>query len=88
MFDDVLLDGQLLRTVGAAPYGGADIGECLAAARRVAAPVGVATSGLAPCSCMGRGTPGSPSFKSGTSAHRFYEGLGLTASHEGMAPAV
>ncbi|MBV9920159.1 MAG: dipeptidyl aminopeptidase, partial [Pseudonocardia sp.] len=35
MFDDVLLDGQLLRTVGAAPYGGADIGECLATARRV-----------------------------------------------------
>jgi pimeloyl-ACP methyl ester carboxylesterase len=35
VFDDVLLDGQLLRTVGAAPYGGADIGECLATARRV-----------------------------------------------------
>ena len=27
-----LLDAQLLRTAGAAPYGGADIGECLAAA--------------------------------------------------------
>ena len=33
--DDDLLDAQLLRTVGAAPYGGADIGECLATARAV-----------------------------------------------------
>jgi hypothetical protein len=33
--DDELLDAQLLRTVGAAPYGGADVGECLATARRV-----------------------------------------------------
>ena len=33
--DDDLLDAQLLRTVGAAPYGGADIGECLATARTV-----------------------------------------------------
>ena len=32
---DDLLDGQLLRAVGAAPYGGADVGECLATARRV-----------------------------------------------------
>jgi pimeloyl-ACP methyl ester carboxylesterase len=32
---DVLLDAQTLRTAGSAPYGGADIGECLAAARRV-----------------------------------------------------
>jgi alpha-beta hydrolase superfamily lysophospholipase len=32
---DELLDAQLLRTVGTAPYGGADIGECLAVARRV-----------------------------------------------------
>ena len=33
--DDDLLDAQLLRTVGAAPYGGADVGECLATARTV-----------------------------------------------------
>ena len=32
---DELLDAQLLRTVGAAPYGGADVGECLATARTV-----------------------------------------------------
>jgi acetyl esterase/lipase len=32
---DELLDAQLLRTVGAAAYGGADIGECLAAAAKV-----------------------------------------------------
>lgn len=32
---DELLDAQLLRTAGAAPYGGADIGECLATAARV-----------------------------------------------------
>jgi hypothetical protein len=29
---DELLDAQVLRAVGAAPYGGADIGECLTAA--------------------------------------------------------
>ncbi len=34
-FEDELLDAQLLRVVGAAVYGGSDIGECLAAARRV-----------------------------------------------------
>jgi alpha-beta hydrolase superfamily lysophospholipase len=33
--DDELLDAQVLRTIGVAPYEGADIGECLAAARRV-----------------------------------------------------
>lgn len=32
---DELLDAQLLRTVGTAPYGGADVGECLATARKV-----------------------------------------------------
>lgn len=32
---DELFDAQLLRTVGAAPYGGADVGECLAAASKV-----------------------------------------------------
>ncbi len=32
---DELLDAQLLRAVGAAPYGGADLGECLQAARAV-----------------------------------------------------
>jgi alpha-beta hydrolase superfamily lysophospholipase len=32
---DELLDAQLLRTLGAAPYGGADVGECLATAARV-----------------------------------------------------
>jgi pimeloyl-ACP methyl ester carboxylesterase len=32
---DVLLDAQTLRTLGSAPYGGADVGECLAAAARV-----------------------------------------------------
>ena len=35
VFADELLDAQLLRTVGAAPYGGADVGECLSTARRV-----------------------------------------------------
>ena len=30
---DALLDAQLLRTAGSAPYGGADLGECVAAAR-------------------------------------------------------
>ena len=33
---DELLSAQTLRAMGSAPYGGADIGECLAAARRVA----------------------------------------------------
>jgi alpha-beta hydrolase superfamily lysophospholipase len=33
---DELLDAQVLRTAGSAPYGGADLGECLATARRVA----------------------------------------------------
>ena len=32
---DELLDAQTLRTAGSAPYGGADIGECLTAAGRV-----------------------------------------------------
>jgi len=32
---DALLDAQTLRTMGSAPYGGADIGECLTAAARV-----------------------------------------------------
>jgi hypothetical protein len=32
---DELLDAQLLRAVGTAPYGGADVGECLATAARV-----------------------------------------------------
>ena len=32
---DELLDAQVLRTIGSAPYGGADIGEALAAARKV-----------------------------------------------------
>ena len=32
---DELLDAQLLRAVGAAPYDGADLGECLQAARAV-----------------------------------------------------
>ena len=32
---DELLDAQVLRTLGTAPYGGADVGECLAAARAV-----------------------------------------------------
>ena len=32
---DELLDAQLLRTMGSAPYGGADIGECLTTAVRV-----------------------------------------------------
>jgi alpha-beta hydrolase superfamily lysophospholipase len=35
VFDDELLDAQLLRVVGAAAFGGSDIGECLAAARQV-----------------------------------------------------
>jgi hypothetical protein len=32
---DELLDAQLLRVVGASLYGGSDVGECVAAARRV-----------------------------------------------------
>ena len=32
---DELLDAQLLRAVGAATYGGADVGECIATARRI-----------------------------------------------------
>ena len=32
---DELLDAQLLRAVGAALYGGSDVGECLATARRI-----------------------------------------------------
>jgi pimeloyl-ACP methyl ester carboxylesterase len=35
MFRDELLDAQLLRVLGSAAYGGADIGECLQAARDV-----------------------------------------------------
>jgi hypothetical protein len=35
LLKDDLLDAQLLRAVGAASYGGADIGECLATAARV-----------------------------------------------------
>jgi alpha-beta hydrolase superfamily lysophospholipase len=35
LLKDELLDAQLLRTVGSAPYGGADVGECLATAERV-----------------------------------------------------
>jgi alpha-beta hydrolase superfamily lysophospholipase len=35
VFKDELLDAQLLRAVGTAIYGGADIGECLQAARQV-----------------------------------------------------
>ena len=32
---DELLDAQLLRAVGSAPYGGSDVGECLATAFRI-----------------------------------------------------
>jgi pimeloyl-ACP methyl ester carboxylesterase len=35
LFKDELLDAQLLRVLGSAAYGGADIGECLEAARQV-----------------------------------------------------
>lgn len=35
LFNDELLDAQLLRVVGVALYGGADVGESLAAARRI-----------------------------------------------------
>ena len=47
---DELLDAQLLRAVGASPYGGSDVGECLAAARASGAPIWTAgtASGLGP----------------------------------------
>jgi alpha-beta hydrolase superfamily lysophospholipase len=35
LLKDELLDAQLVRAVGAAGYGGADLGECLATARRI-----------------------------------------------------
>jgi hypothetical protein len=35
LLKDEVLDAQLLRAIGAALYGGADVGECLGAARRV-----------------------------------------------------
>jgi len=35
LLKDELLDAQLLRTIGVAPYGGADVGECFATAARV-----------------------------------------------------
>lgn len=35
LYKDDLFDAQLLRTIGHAPYGGADIGECIAVARRI-----------------------------------------------------
>jgi dienelactone hydrolase len=35
VLQDELLDAQLLRAIGAAPYGGSDVGECLSAARGV-----------------------------------------------------
>ena len=35
LLNDDLLDAQLVRAVGAAGYGGADLGECIAAARRL-----------------------------------------------------
>jgi alpha-beta hydrolase superfamily lysophospholipase len=35
LFRDELLDAQLLRVLGSAAYGGADIGECLEAARHI-----------------------------------------------------
>ncbi len=38
LFKDELLDAQLLRVVGASLYGGSDVGECLATARRVEEP--------------------------------------------------
>ena len=34
-FKDELLDAQLLRVIGSTLYGGADVGECLATARRI-----------------------------------------------------
>lgn len=39
-FRDELYDAQLLRAIGHAPYGGAAIGECLAAAERIETPDG------------------------------------------------
>src|SRR5579871_5583320 len=35
LFKGELFDAQLLRTVGHAPYGGADISECIVAARSI-----------------------------------------------------
>jgi pimeloyl-ACP methyl ester carboxylesterase len=35
LFRDPLFDAQLLRTIGHSCYGGADVGECLAAARQI-----------------------------------------------------
>jgi pimeloyl-ACP methyl ester carboxylesterase len=35
LLKDELLDAQLLRAVGSAPYDGADVGECLATGRRI-----------------------------------------------------
>ena len=35
VMEDPLLDGEVMRLVGASPYGGADIGEALAAARTI-----------------------------------------------------
>jgi len=35
VLNDPLLDFQVLRTVGSAPYGGADLGECITTAQRV-----------------------------------------------------
>jgi hypothetical protein len=35
VFDDELFGAQLVRVVGTASYGASDVGECLAAARRV-----------------------------------------------------
>lgn len=35
LFKDDLFDAQLLRTIGHAAYGGADVGECIATARRI-----------------------------------------------------
>src|SRR5829696_2505510 len=36
LFDNAEYDGQLLRALGAVYYGGADVGECLTTARRIA----------------------------------------------------
>jgi len=35
LLDDELLDAHLLRVLGSSPYGGADVGECLATAARI-----------------------------------------------------
>jgi dienelactone hydrolase len=35
LLEDELLDAHLLRVIGSSPYGGADIGECLATAARI-----------------------------------------------------